>query len=119
VIFIIGIGGIAGAFARFYLGKWIVSKKTSLFPIGTFIINASGSFLLGLLYSLHSKDFIPLWVLLLLGTGFCGAYTTFSTFGYETVQLLEKKRWGHAVAYVLFSVVIGLLLAWAGMVLIR
>lgn len=114
----IGIGGIAGAFARYFLGRWVASKSHSTFPLGTFLINITGSFLLGLLYALHTGETIPSWAWLVFGTGFCGAYTTFSTFGYETVQLLEQKRWGLAAAYVGGSVITGLLLAWAGMSII-
>ncbi|WP_123042631.1 fluoride efflux transporter CrcB [Cohnella candidum] len=114
----IGIGGIAGAFARYYLGKWVASKSRSTFPFGTFLINISGSFVLGLLYALHANTTVPSWAWFVFGSGFCGAYTTFSTFGYETVQLIEQKRWGLAAAYVAGSVVTGLLLAWAGMIIV-
>ncbi|MBW5448778.1 fluoride efflux transporter CrcB [Cohnella sp. CFH 77786] len=119
MIFLIGVGGIAGAYARYYLGKRIDNAAASLFPWGTFVINATGSFLLGVLFTLHTRDLIPLWTWLLLGTGFCGAYTTFSTFGYEAVKLLERRRLGLAAAYALGSAAIGLLIAWLGMSLVR
>ncbi|MEC0259902.1 fluoride efflux transporter CrcB [Paenibacillus lautus] len=110
----VGIGGIFGAISRFLLGKWITSKAVSRFPVGTWLINISGSFLLGLLAALHGNLIVPDWTWLLLGTGFLGAYTTFSTFGYETIQLLQKKEMGSAVMYVSSSVVLGVLFAWLG-----
>jgi CrcB protein len=115
MIILIGVGGIAGAYCRYYFGKWVFSKRATLFPLATFIINISGSFILGSLYSLHTQGHIPDWCWLIFGTGFCGAYTTFSTFGYETFQLLEKKKIGVAVAYIVLSIVFGLLFAWLGM----
>ncbi|MFK4998414.1 fluoride efflux transporter CrcB [Bacillus sp. N9] len=88
----VGIGGISGAIVRFLLGKWIAGKTDSVFPFGTSIINITGSFLLGITAVLHINHMITDWVWLLLGTGFLGAYTTFSTFGYEMIDMLEKKR---------------------------
>ncbi|MBS4209454.1 fluoride efflux transporter CrcB [Bacillus sp. FJAT-50079] len=110
----VGIGGIGGAIVRFLLGKWIAGKTTSSFPIGTWIINITGSFFLGILFVLHLRHMFSDWAWLLLGTGFLGAYTTFSTFGYETIQLLEKKEVGNALLYVMTSVVLAILFAWGG-----
>lgn len=119
MIFLIGVGGIAGACARFFIGKWIASRSPTLFPLATLTINISGSFILGLLFSLHQNENIPNWFWLTFGTGFCGAYTTFSTFGYETIQLVEKNRIAHALTYLFTSVVFGILFCWLGMGLIR
>lgn len=110
----VGIGGIFGAISRFLLGKWITGKTSAVFPFGTWIINISGSFVLGLLVVLHVSDVIPYWSWLLFGTGFLGAYTTFSTFGYETIQMLQKKDTRRAVIYVSSSVVLGILFATIG-----
>ncbi|WP_066065122.1 fluoride efflux transporter CrcB [Neobacillus soli] len=110
----VGIGGIFGAISRFLLGKWITSKSSSSLPFGTWIINISGSFVLGFLAVLHLGNGIPDWIWLLCGIGFLGAFTTFSTFGYETIQLLQKRDRRQAVIYVSSSVVLGVLVAWLG-----
>lgn len=118
LIGIIGLGGILGTLARFYLGKWILSKTGIQFPWGTLTINLTGSFILGILFYWHIQDLIPLWVWSMLGIGFCGAYTTFSTFGYETSQLLGKKKLLRAIMYTITSVSLGLLCAWLGILLV-
>ncbi|MEH7546114.1 MULTISPECIES: fluoride efflux transporter CrcB [Bacillaceae] len=113
----VGIGGIFGAIMRFQLGKWITAKTSGAFPIGTFIINITGSFVLGLLAVLHLEKEIPEWFWLLCGTGFLGAYTTFSTFGYETIQMLQKRETKYAVLYGSISVFFGIIFAWVGSII--
>ncbi|MEJ9212231.1 fluoride efflux transporter CrcB [Bacillus smithii] len=110
----VGIGGIFGAISRYLLGKWITGKTSSVFPFGTWFINLTGSFMLGILAVLHSNKIIPEWSWLLIGTGFIGAYTTFSTFGYETIKMLQKKDTRNAIIYVSTSVLLGVLFAWIG-----
>jgi CrcB protein len=114
----IGLCGIAGAILRFYLGKVIAANSSTSFPVGTYVINLTGSFLLGALYALHVQEAISANVWLLLGSGFCGAYTTFSTFGYETVQLIEKGKRNVALVYVMTSAVLGICFAWLGSILV-
>ena len=104
---LVGIGGFLGACTRYFLGKWIVST----YPWATFIINITGSFALGLLFGSHPSD--VLWHF--LGIGFLGAYTTFSTFGFETLQLVEKKKWGQALGYICSTLCIGILFAAFGL----
>ncbi|HAM53243.1 MAG TPA: fluoride efflux transporter CrcB [Nitrospiraceae bacterium] len=86
---IIGVGGFPGAATRFFLATWIGQKWGRNFPLGTFVINVSGSFFIGLLMTLLTEKFManPQWKLLLV-VGFLGAYTTFSTFEFETSNLL-------------------------------
>ena len=110
----VGIGGVFGAILRFLLARWITSKTSASFPFGTWIINISGSFVLGLLAALHMGHVVSDWLWLLVGTGFLGAYTTFSTFGYETIQFLEKKEGKKAAIYVSTSVILGVFFAWIG-----
>ncbi|WP_168121282.1 fluoride efflux transporter CrcB [Paenibacillus sp. HB172176] len=110
----VGLGGIFGAMTRFLLGKWVASRIKGTFPLGTWIINLTGSFALGILAALHMRESIPDWTWLLLGTGFLGAYTTFSTFGYEIQLMLRNKETAKAARYASTSVVLGILLAYAG-----
>jgi CrcB protein len=114
MILFVGIGGILGAITRFLLGKWISNKISSTITVGTWFINISGSFLLGILAFLHIGNIIQDWQWLLMGTGFLGAYTTFSTFGYETIQMLQSKKHKLAFFYVTTSVLFGVLFAWIG-----
>ena len=106
--FIIGIGGFAGAVVRYALATWIGQQWGRTFPLGTFVINVSGSFLIGLLMTLLAEKFLvnPQWRLLLV-VGFLGAYTTFSTFEYETGSLLKDSEIMLATLNVLLSVLLG------------
>lgn len=105
---IIGVGGFAGAITRYALAVWIGQRWGRSFPLGTFVINISGSLLIGLLMPLLTDRFIvnPQWRLLLV-VGFLGAYTTFSTFEYETGALLKDGEWLFAGMNVLLSVTVG------------
>lgn len=114
---VIGLGGILGAITRYYLGRFIMERSRGVFPLGTWVINITGSFLLGMLTFLHLQQYIPEWIWLSVGIGYLGSYTTFSTFGYETIQLIEKKNTLKAISYVLTTVIFGVLSAWLGMML--
>jgi CrcB protein len=114
---LVGLGGVIGTLCRFYLGRWVAIKTGTRFPWGTWMINLSGSLVLGILYALHNRDVLTDEAWWILGVGFCGAYTTFSTFGYEMQQLIEKKHVFAAAIYMLSSISLGLLLAWIGMVM--
>ncbi|KKC49186.1 MULTISPECIES: CrcB family protein [Paenibacillus] len=106
----IGIGGFAGAILRFVLIELVRKRSSSGFPYGTLLVNLSGSFLIGLLYGATSDSRL----ILLLGTGFLGAYTTFSTFQYELAGYGRMKQWMPLFGYLAVSVALGLLLAAAG-----
>ena len=107
-ILIIGIGGFVGAVSRYGLALWIGQRWGRAFPLGTFVINVSGSFLIGLLMTMMAERFTvnPQWRLLLV-VGFLGAYTTFSTFEYETGSLLKDGEWTFAMLNIILSVVAG------------
>lgn len=104
----IALGGALGALTRYELGLWISNKWNQGFPLHTFLINITGAFLLGFLNILFMERMTvsPLWRLG-IGVGFLGAYTTFSTFGFETITLLEGGSYATAAAYTLLSIVIG------------
>ncbi len=105
---IIGIGGFTGAITRYLVALWIGQRWGRGFPLGTFVINVSGSFVIGLLMTLMTERIIenPQWRLFLV-VGFLGAYTTFSTFEYETGALLKDGEWMYAGLNVVGSVVVG------------
>jgi CrcB protein len=101
-------GAGAGGAARYALGLWIERMAGTGFPWGTLAINVTGSLILGFAYAwLEGIGASPEWRLL-LGIGFCGGYTTFSTFSWESVRLIQGGAWGAAAAYVVASVVLSL-----------
>ncbi|HEX9562400.1 MAG TPA: fluoride efflux transporter CrcB [Gemmatimonadaceae bacterium] len=105
----IGFGSALGGIARFLLSGAIQQRAGTPFPIGTLLINLTGSLLLGFLlrYAISTPDIGP-DVRTMLTTGFCGGYTTFSTFSYETAALIEDGDYRRAVLYILVSVVLAL-----------
>jgi CrcB protein len=110
-------GGGAGTLARYWLGRAGAEIQTARwpeleFPVATLLINVSGSLLLGFLAVLWEKN--RMWYLL-LGTGFCGGFTTFSTFSLETWELLKSDRLVAASGYALGSVVAGVFGVWCAM----
>ena len=113
----VALGGFVGAPSRYLLDRAINRRVESDLPWGTFLINVTGSFLLGLLTGLSLGKHLPAMTEALLGTGFCGAYTTFSTFTFETVHLLEVGQVLDAVLNVTVSTAVGLVGAGLGLAL--
>jgi CrcB protein len=104
------LGAIVGAPVRYLTDRYIQARHDSVFPWGTLAVNIGGSFLLGALATGGVSG--PLRTL--LGIGFCGALTTYSTFGYETVRLVEERAYFYAAANVTASIVAGLGAAFCG-----
>jgi CrcB protein len=102
------LGGLLGAPARYLTDLVVQSRHSSRLPWGTLTVNLAGSLILGLVAGLVSTHHVPTWVLTVVGTGFCGALTTFSTFSFETFRLLDERRWRPAVINVVGSVATGL-----------
>lgn len=117
----VAFGGALGALCRYYLGLAIASRLGTSFPFGTLIVNVSGCLFLGFFatFALGRAAWIGPNARLFWATGFVGAYTTFSTFGFETLQLLEQGNPYEAVVNVAGSVVIGLAAVWLGAFLAR
>ena len=115
------LGACAGATSRYYLGLWFASRLGTHFPYGTLFINVTGCLILGFFstLALERSALIPSEVRLLIAIGFTGSYTTFSTFGYETIRLLEDGNFLLAIAYVLGSVLAGLTATYFGLVAAR
>jgi CrcB protein len=108
-------GGIAGTLARYWIGSWVAARMRTVFPYGTFLINVSGSFTLGLLMGLVDRGILTPALRLMLAVGFCGAYTTFSTFVYETLRLVQNGSVLFAVLNVAGSLVTALLFGLFGL----
>lgn len=114
----VGLGGFLGANARYLLGGWVVSRLGVGFPYGTYVINVSGSFILGFFLAFaQDRAWISPSVRLLFAVGFVGAYTTFSTFEYESVRLLQDGELVLGAAYLIGSVVTGAVALFAGIAL--
>jgi CrcB protein len=111
----VAVGGLVGAPSRYLLDRAISGRTQTNRPWGTFVINLTGSLLLGFLTGTTMTGHLSEVGKALLGTGFCGAYTTFSTFSFESVRLLEDGRIVDAAGNVVMSVAVGLAAAAAGL----
>jgi CrcB protein len=109
--------GALGSVTRYLVDSFVSARLASPFPWGTFVVNMSGSLLLGFLTGWAVFAGGPTAAKVILGTGFCGAYTTFSTLSFETVRLIEERSIYEAVANVLGSVLLGLVAAGTGLAL--
>jgi len=116
----IAIGAAAGANGRYVVGQAVASRLGTDFPYGTLIINVTGSFLIGLLMVLLSEHLLldSHWRLLLV-VGLLGGYTTFSSFSYEAIALLQQGRWLPSLLYAGLSLSLSLLACYGGIVLAR
>ncbi|WP_067812470.1 fluoride efflux transporter CrcB [Actinomadura kijaniata] len=109
---LVAAGAAVGAPLRYLADRTVQARHATPFPWGTLAVNVTGSAILGFLTALPAGP----GAMALLGTGFCGALTTYSTFGYETLRLFEERARAQAVANAAVSVTAGLGAAWLGMV---
>jgi fluoride exporter len=118
---LVGLGGCLGANARYVVARGVVAVLDTRFPLATFIINVSGSFLLGVLGAVIAQKVTPQSeaMRLALGVGFLGGFTTFSTFEFETHALLGDGSWFLAAVNICASVLVGLFAVRAGIVVAR
>jgi CrcB protein len=116
----IALGAIVGAGARYFLSGFVARSFSATFPYGTLLINLTGSFVLGffLIYSSERVLLDPRWRLL-VAVGFCGSYTTFSSYTFESFALMEQGQWLLMGANILFSNVLCLAAVLAGAALAR
>jgi CrcB protein len=115
----VGVGAFLGANVRYWLGAWAAARYGTTFPYGTFIVNVTGSFVLGFAIAyLALRTYSPNWRLF-VAVGVCGGYTTFSSYAYETLRLLEDGNLLFAILYCVGSPVLALAAAFAGMILGR
>lgn len=118
-ILLVGIGGMAGSILRFLISNWFVQTVPPTFPWGTFAVNVAGCLIIGLImgqtFKAHQADF---WKLL-LASGFCGGFTTFSAFSNEGYQMLKHQLYGLFAAYAISSIFLGLTAVATGYFLTR
>jgi fluoride exporter len=115
----IGVAGAFGALARYGV-EGLIARRAGSFPWATFVVNVTGSFLLGLVFTLLTeRATLAPWVRASISIGFLGAYTTFSTLSLESYRLLEGRSYGLAGANLLGSVAAGVLALYGGVVLGR
>jgi|SRR5690349_22702034 len=112
---LIALGGAGGSVLRYVLGAAVQRTTASGFPLGTLVVNVSGCFLIGLLVRQFMNMQLSQDLRALLVVGFCGGFTTFSTFSAETLGLIEGGEYARATAYVLLSLGLCLLATFAGM----
>lgn len=117
--FMVGVGGFAGSIARYALGVYIGSRLGVRFPYGTFVINVSGSFLIGFSLALLARTTASQYWRYLVPIGFIGGYTTFSTFEYETLRAIQDGQPMTGLLNVVLSVAIGFIAVWLGSMLGR
>ena len=115
ILVLIALGGAVGSLLRYLIGGTIQRSSASGFPVGTMFVNVAGCFLIGIFvrFLLNIQESAELRALLVIG--FCGGFTTFSTFSFETVGLIEGGEYARAATYVLGSAVLCIVATFAGM----
>lgn len=119
-IVMVALGGSAGSVLRYLCQRWVYQFYPHPFPWGTLSVNIAGCFLIGVFYSISEKSSLltPEWRLLLT-TGFCGGFTTFSAFAFENLTLLRSGDVTYFILYILVSVVLGIASVLGGITLIK
>lgn len=119
-LILVGLGGAIGSVLRFLTSVLVAKYWSGLFPLATFGVNVVGCFVIGLLLGLlEQRAVLDDRLRLLLITGFCGGFTTFSAFASENINLLQHHHYGFAILYIVVSVLLGLLALWLGATLTR
>lgn len=119
-VLMIGVSGGLGALSRYWIEGFIVRRYAGIFPLGTFLVNISGAFLLGLAFTVMTERFlVSPHLRSALTIGFLGAYTTFSTLSLETFRLIEDGAYFYGLLNALGSLAVGLAAVWLGVVVGR
>lgn len=118
-ILMVGTGGFAGSVLRYLISRYMNLSLQTVFPLGTFVVNIVGSFLIGIIIASALSEDLSQQMRLFLATGFCGGFTTFSSFSYEFFSLLQNGHNGYAFLYAAASFVFGLLSVWVGFTLAK
>ena len=116
----IGCGGFLGSISRFVASRYIQDNFPSAFPFGTFLVNISGCFLIGLIYGFSERSSLLTngWKMF-LAVGFCGGFTTFSTFANENLALLRDGDFFHFIIYTGLSVFLGIAATFSGVIITK
>ena len=118
-VILVGLGGLLGSIARYLLASFITKILPSAFPYGTFAVNVIGCLIAGIIFGLSERfDWLPEWRLF-LATGFCGGFTTFSSFAYESILLLQDKDYLTFTLYGVLSFVLGMAATFVGLALTK
>ena len=114
-ILLVAIGGAVGSVLRFLCGTIVAQRFETSMPYGTLSVNLIGSLLIGIFWGFLSRESVPnSWMVPLLMIGFCGGFTTFSSFSLENVKLMESGQWMTALVYIFSSNILGIVLAFLG-----
>lgn len=118
-VLLVALGGAVGSAARYLAATAVQTRAGFGFPLGTFVVNIVGSFLIGMVLGLFEAGNLSPQARLLIAVGFLGGFTTFSTFSYESLALIETRSFLYFFGNTLGSVVAGLVACWAGLVVAR
>ena len=120
VVWLVGIGSLVGGICRYYSQQVITRYFPSPMPYGTLSVNVIGCFLIGVIYGVSDRGNMlsPEWRLF-LATGFCGGFTTFSTFSYESMNLMQDGEFLTVAFYIVLSVVLGFAATYLGLLLVK
>ena len=119
-VIIVGLGGGLGSISRFLSQKGVERFMDSSFPMGTFVVNIVGSLIIGIVYEMASRgNLLSPETRLFLAVGFCGGFTTFSSFAYNNLTLINEKLWQYLFLNVGGSLFAGILAVYLGIVLVR
>jgi fluoride exporter len=119
-VLMVGLGGGIGSIARYLCQKWFAENVQHPFPWGTFMVNLLGCFLIGVIYAAGEKTtLLSPQTRLLLITGLCGGFTTFSTFAFENMSLLRNGDTSYFLLYTIGSVSLGIMGVFAGVLLVK
>jgi fluoride exporter len=113
--FAVGVGGFVGSIVRFWLATYVGQRMGTRFPYGTFLVNITGSFLVGMVMTILTErtHLSPTWRYL-IPIGFIGGYTTFSTFEFETLRAIQDGQFTIGLLNLVLSVVVGFAMVWTG-----
>jgi CrcB protein len=118
-ILLVGAGGFAGSVARYLLSRYMELQILTSFPLGTLTVNIVGCFIIGVIYGLTLRNLASPEIRFLLATGFCGGFTTFSSFSYESLALLRDGQLWFTFLYMAGSLLAGLAAVWIGLLIVK